>query len=318
MRGWLASLRGAAIVLAALLATSLLIPFEPIDVISNFWPHLAVLLLAFSLLSLRARPASAVVCLLASAAVLYVCVRSLDLIGPLWPDASSAPALAESGSELKVVTFNVLNDNRANADEVRDFLIAQSADFIFLQESRGFVDALGGPQAAASQLGPSYPYRSGCEPGRRCSLLLLSKHPLRSVRRPDLPLGYNRFVIAAADVRGRAVTLVGVHLSKPLEGGLQERELALVGDILKDLPRPLILAGDFNAAPWSTALRRLLAKARLGYSYGYHPTWPVWAHWVGLPIDHVVVDGLRAIEARTWPDAIGSNHLPVIAKMAAP
>ena len=316
MKGWLARLRGAAIGLAALLATSLLIPFEPIDVISNFWPYLAVPLLVFSLFSVRARPASAVVCLLASAAVLYVCVRSLDLIGSA--RRGNAPAFAGSGSELKVVTFNVLNDNRANADKVRDFLIAQDADFIFLQEARGFVFASGGPEAAARQLGPSYPYRSGCEPGRRCSLLLLSKHPLRAVRRPDVPLGYNRFVIAEADVRGRDVTLVGVHLSKPLEGGLQERELALVADIVKDLPRPLILAGDFNAAPWSTALRRFLTKAGLGYSYGYHPTWPVWARWLGLPIDHVIVDGLRAVEARAWPNAMGSNHLPVVAKMAAP
>ena len=319
MTSWHARLNGAALGLAALLVLPLVIPpFEPIDVISNFWPYLAVPLLVFGLFSARARPASAIVCILASAAVLYVCVRSLDLIGSLWPEASNAPAPAGSGSELKVVTFNVLNDNRANPDKVRDFLLAQNADFIFLQEARGFVFALGGPEAAARQLGPSYPYRSGCEPGRKCSLLLLSKHPLRAVRRPDVPPGYHRFVIAEAEVRGRDVTLVGVHLSKPLEDGLQERQLALVGDIVKDLPRPLILAGDFNAAPWSTALRRFLTKAGLGYSYGYHPTWPVWARRLGLPIDHVIVDGLRAIEARAWPDAMGSNHLPVIAKVAAP
>ena len=257
-------------------------------------------------------------CILASAAILYVCVRSLELIGSVSPEATNAPALAASGSELKVVTFNVLNDNRAKADEVRDFLIAQNADFIFLQEARGFVYALGGPEAAARQLGPSYPTAAAASRGRRCSLLLLSKHPLRSVRRPDVPPGSHRFVIAEADVRGRGVTLVGVHLSKPLDEGLQEQEVSLVADIVKDLPRPLILAGDFNAAPWSTALRRFLIKAGLGYSYGYHSTWPVWARWLGLPIDHVIVDGLRAVEARAWPDAMGSNHLPVVAKMAAP
>jgi endonuclease/exonuclease/phosphatase (EEP) superfamily protein YafD len=125
-------------------------------------------------------------------------------------------------------------------------------------------------------------------------------------------------VIATADVRGHDVTLVGVHLSKPLDEGLQEQEVSLVADIVKDLPRPLIIAGDFNAAPWSTALRRFLTKANLRYSYGYHPTWPVWAPWLGLPIDHVIVDGLRTIEARVWPDALGSNHLPVIAKVSAP
>jgi endonuclease/exonuclease/phosphatase (EEP) superfamily protein YafD len=310
MISWLARLSGAAVGLAALLGASLLVPFDPVDVISNFWPHLAVPLLVFGLLSVRARPASAGLCLLTCAAVLYVCVRSLDLIG--------SAGNAASGDELKVVTFNVMNDNRASPDKVRDFLTAQDADFVFLQEARGLIYALGGPEAVVGQLGSIYPHRSGCEAGRRCSSLLLSKHPLRSVRRPNVPPGSHRFVIAEADVRGRNVTFVGVHLSKPLEGGLQDRELALVADIVKDLPRPLILAGDFNAAPWSTALRRFLTKARLSYSYGYHPTWPVWARWVGLPIDHVVVDGLRAIEARTWPDPIGSNHLPVIAKMASP
>ena len=285
--------------------------------ISNFWPYLAVPLLLFGLFSVRSRPVSAVACILVSAAILYVCVRSLDLMGSVWPEPGNA-APAGRGSELKVVTFNLLNDNRTNADKVRGFLIAQNADFIFLQEARGFIYASGGPEAAARQLAPSYPYRSGCEPGQKCSLLLLSKHPLRSVRRPDVSPGYHRFVIAEADVRGRDVTLVGVHLAKPLESGRQEQQLTVVSDIVRDLPRPLILAGDFNAAPWSTALRRFLTKAGLVYSYGYHPTWPVWGHRLGLPIDHVIVGGLRPVEAQAWPNAMGSNHFPVIAKMAAP
>jgi endonuclease/exonuclease/phosphatase (EEP) superfamily protein YafD len=242
--------------------------------------------------------------------VLYVCVRSLDL--------SDAPAPAGRDSELKVVSFNVLNDNRANPDKVRDFLIAQDADFIFLLEAKGFVSASGGPEAVARQLGAIYPYRSGCEPGRKCSLVLLSKHPLRSVRRPSLPLGYNRFVIAESDVRGRAVTLVGMHLSKPSKRGRQARQLAVIGDIVKDLPRPLILAGDFNAAPWSMAMRRFLAKTGLAYSYGYHPTWPVWLRAIGFPIDHIVTAGLRVIDVQAWPDAIGSNHLPLVAEVAMP
>jgi endonuclease/exonuclease/phosphatase (EEP) superfamily protein YafD len=250
------------------------------------------------------------VCVLASGAVLYVCVRSLDL--------RDAPASAGRGNELKVVMFNVMDQNRANPDKVRDFLIAQDADVVFLLEARGFITASGGPEAAARQLAPSYPYRSGCRPGRRCSLVLLSKHPLRAVRRPDLPLGYNRFVIAEAEVRGRAVTLVGIHLSKPLEGGRQASQLAVIGDIVKDLPRPLILAGDFNAAPWSMAVRRFLAKAGLAYSYGYRPTWPVWARGFGLPIDHIVTGGLRVVEVQVWPDGIGSNHLPVVAEVAMP
>src|SRR3972149_3049615 len=63
----------------------------------------------------------------------------------------------------------------------------------------------GGVEAGGRHLGPSYPYRSGCEPGQRCSSILLSKHPLRSVRRPDVLPGPPCFVIAEGDVRGRGV-----------------------------------------------------------------------------------------------------------------
>lgn len=310
---WAAGALGLLLILPLVLP-----PFEPLNVISNFWPYLAIPLLLFSLLSVRRRPALGAFCGFASAVVLYVCVRSLNPIDFPSPFSSNTTAEPGSGDELKVISFNVLTDNRSNADKVRDFLISQNADFIFLQEARGFVEATGGIEAAVRRLGPHYPYQSGCEPGGKCSLLLLSKHPLRSVRRPDVSPGYHRFVIAQADVRGRDITLVGIHLSKPLENGLQEQQISLIGDIVKGLPRPLILAGDMNAAPWSTTLRRLLKQADLRYSYGYNPNWPVWAPGVGLPIDHVVTDGMRVVDVQAWPQSIGSNHLPVIAEIVLP
>jgi endonuclease/exonuclease/phosphatase (EEP) superfamily protein YafD len=281
----------------------LLPPFGPLDIISNFWPHLAILLLLYCLLRARYRPLVAVFCGIASAIVLYVSVRSLDLASSAQNSPSGAMTASLTGNEE-------LKENIAN------FLISQNADFVFLQEAKGIVQAMGGIEAVGHRLGPYYPYRSGCEVGRLCSTVLLSKHPFRSVRRPDVPPGYNRFVIVAqAVVDGRDVTLVGVHLSKPLAGGQQEQQLSSVSEIVKGLPRPLILAGDFNAAPWSTRLRRFLNLAGLEYSYGYHPSWPVWGRGVGLPIDHVIADGLRVVDAKVWPQSIGSNHLPIIVHM---
>jgi endonuclease/exonuclease/phosphatase (EEP) superfamily protein YafD len=71
---------------------------------------------------------------------------------------------------------------------------------------------------------------------------------------------------------------------------------------------PLIVAGDLNATPWSSAFA-VAARHGLDRASGLAPTWP--RRHVGIPIDHVLADThWRRGEAQRGPD-IGSDHLPV-------
>jgi endonuclease/exonuclease/phosphatase (EEP) superfamily protein YafD len=85
--------------------------------------------------------------------------------------------------------------------------------------------------------------------------------------------------------------------------------------------RPVIVAGDLNATPWSHGFRQLVRLRGLcdsAVGRGVQATWN--AHrWVPrIPIDHVVVSPeVRVMDRRVGPD-VGSDHLPVEATLAIP
>ena len=84
-----------------------------------------------------------------------------------------------------------------------------------------------------------------------------------------------------------------------------------------------ILAGDFNAAPWSAAVRTI-ASASGTSVLSPGATWlgfglpqalrPI----AGLPIDHVLVKGAVPLEAPQRLGDAGSDHLPVLLRFAVP
>ncbi|MHA1180206.1 MAG: endonuclease/exonuclease/phosphatase family protein [Alphaproteobacteria bacterium] len=309
MKDWLGSL-----VVIGLLASLLFTDAEPFAVLSNFWPHLGLALLLSSLVPLGRGGAMHRVLGVAvgSFFVVYALAvfdfhpsRLLSSIGQ--KEKAGQPGASTATAPLKVISFNLMNHNRRRADDLIDFLIAENADFVFIQEA-------GAIERKPDRLLAHYPYYSGCEPGVECSMMVLSRHPMVDVQRPDVPPGYHRLAIIKTRVGGKIVTLVGLHLTKPLFEGRQRVEIDATSALIAGLEGPVIVAGDFNTAPWSQAMRRFLAGSGLSYGYGYHPTWPTWLPTGGLPIDHIMTGGgltVRAIEVPS--DSIGSNHRPVIA-----
>ncbi len=89
----------------------------------------------------------------------------------------------------------------------------------------------------------------------------------------------------------------------------------MAGDILEQLDSPKLVAGDFNAIPWSAGLRAFLRDTRLT-GFNTLATWPVWLGFAGIPIDHAFVSrDLRILDIGTGPD-IGSDHLPMLIGVA--
>lgn len=72
---------------------------------------------------------------------------------------------------------------------------------------------------------------------------------------------------------------------------------------------PTIIAGDFNATPWSSAFADIDYKR----ATGLQPTWPM--RYFGIPVDQVLVsEHWQVAQSKAGPD-IGSDHLPIIAKL---
>jgi hypothetical protein len=126
-------------------------------------------------------------------------------------------------------------------------------------------------------------------------------------------------LVVDARLEGIEVTLAMVHLSRPfpLSGfGRQVAQVERLAGQLADIPRPIILAGDFNALPWSKILDTL-SLAMAADNAQWTGTFPAGSP-LKLAIDQVRVSGgLKVVSLATGP-YVGSVHLPLVATIALP
>jgi endonuclease/exonuclease/phosphatase family metal-dependent hydrolase len=147
----------------------------------------------------------------------------------------------------------------------------------------------------------------------RIGLAVVSRVPARLVEMipvgdvPGDPASGRRALRVALDVGGRDLDLVAVHLSSrlPYAPPIQLRNLR------RRLPAPdrrAVLVGDFNL--WGPAVVAMLPGWRRAVR---GRTWP--AHRPHSQIDHVLVrDDVEVVDAAVL-DGVGSDHLPVRARL---
>ena len=156
---------------------------------------------------------------------------------------------------------------------------------------------------------------------------VLSRWPMRLVRAAGLPTLQGRpdleprgALWVAVDVDGREIQLVNTHL-----GLLSKERLAQVQALLgpewlehPDCRGPVILCGDFNAIPASSAYRRLrgrLRDAQLALN-GHRPKQTFFSRYPVNRIDHIFVgSGVEVLDVdvpRTQLIRSASDHLPLV------
>lgn len=223
---------------------------------------------------------------------------------------------AASGSQrfLRVVTFNIWEGN-PGLGEIASFLRSTNADVVVLEElSADKAEKLHGV------LGSLYPYTIGKD-----GIVIFSKFEGTgegNISRPSFQEGQPVPILrwATLDVNGRKVDFAGAHLARPFYPELQARDLAAVTNFARSHIGPMILAGDFNATPWSKGLQGLEAGSGLLRFNTFHPTWPMqWDSRKLFPvvaIDHVFASpGYEKIDIMPGP-RLGSDHRAVIADIA--
>lgn len=232
----------------------------------------------------------------------------------------TAAQAAANDAEAEGITFSLMQFNARFDNEQPKALIRllsrEKPDIVTLQEvssdMRDWLERTRG----------TYAHQHYCESGRVIGgAAILSRRPFAAGREPRcLENGY--VALASVDLAGAVVDVAAVHLHWPWPHG-QAAQIERLTEPLGDLAERAIVAGDFNAAPWSAALRHLALAADADVlSPG--PTWapprlpdglrPL----VGLPIDHVLVKAIAPLSpARRLGDA-GSDHLPVVLRFAVP
>jgi endonuclease/exonuclease/phosphatase (EEP) superfamily protein YafD len=213
---------------------------------------------------------------------------------------------------LKVLSFNILRTNTANAQAIADLIVKSDADIVVVIEAEPLFPLLG-------SLGEIFASRVGCDEPDVCDTLLLSRTPLVKIKRHN-DLGEHwrdRLITAVTVIDGQRLNVVAAHMIKPYFDFGAVAEASILGRIIGRREGPMVIAGDFNAAPWSDNLVQLISTGGLTTGPFYPPTWPIEAGPLGLPIDNVfarpplVIEEISAIE-----DPMGSNHRGLIARIS--
>ena len=236
---------------------------------------------------------------------------------------------------IRVLTYNVHRcvgvDRRLDVSRVADVIAAQAPDIVALQELDVGRARTGGVDQAhriAQRLGMAFHFNAALKVEEELyGDAILTALPERLVKAGPIP-GHPRLprleprgaLWVSVEADGVELQVINTHL------GLMPREqrgqaAALAGEAwLGAAPAdaPVVLLGDFNAAPRSAVYRlltrRLTDARRAARPTHRAPTFP--STLPVLEIDHVFVGGAVTVEAvRTPTDAlarVASDHLPLV------
>lgn len=285
-----------------------------LDLVTFFWPILALAAVALLVLAL---PFCGAVGRIAAVAAVVVAAIPYLLMPPA-PD--SAP-----GERLRVLTANVYIGN----PDPRPFvalLTREQPDIVFMQETRSaFVDAVRGSGL--------YPFESAPALWQADDKKVFSRYPIRDVSRlddlPGRPVDRHAMRLVV-DTPAGPVVVYAIHPDTPrsLEQwhdrtAYFDRLAAAVRSEEPDIP--VVVAGDWNLPAYSSIFRGFFAETGLRFARP-GPWLPVTRFntklrpigYFGSTIDHVAVSPAVRVSAWRLGSDFGSNHLPVIVDLALP
>ncbi|MES2896538.1 MAG: endonuclease/exonuclease/phosphatase family protein [Pseudomonadota bacterium] len=244
-------------------------------------------------------------------------IGALVLVFPELTSPVSPTASPDAPGRLKLIQFNAEPDPARYATQVR-WLVDQDPDVLVLEGS--------GPMLRAAIL-KRMPRHLACS--ANCDVAIYSRARPVSVGRfggGRYGLGPEMAVVGFSPVDG-GHTVVGLHYARPgsvapssrtAKAVVQSENSRRMLKVVAPLPKArLIVAGDFNSAPWSFVRRRedaalgIERRTRALFSWpAQGPTPPF------LPIDHVYAGpAWKTVSVRRGP-RIGSDHYPVVAVLA--
>lgn len=244
------------------------------------------------------------------------------------------------GPELVVGSSNLWYCNRDEA-RLRAWLETDRPDVVAFSEVSGFwTQALVrqldlypyqvispspdlGPEAAALRTALEHespeilsPYES------MWGLALLSRYPFDGVHVHDEPGGPDTYIEVDVLVRGARLQVITLHPERPGAPPRTERRNAVLDWVAMHTRwrEDAVVLGDLNVTLYSPAFADFVANAGLADSrqgFGRLPSWnpplELPGHW--LDIDHILVrPGIAVLDRWVGPD-IGSDHLPVLARV---
>lgn len=275
--------------------------------VPHFRPHLALLALGLLLLALLLRRRRAALLLALALAV---------NAWPVWTAVQARAVPEGGGAGIRVAVWNLYYQNH-QAAALAPALLALEADILFLTE----VSDLQAPLIRA--LEAAYPYRLLPEPAANWGDALFSRFPPLAEVQAEGPERTPLWRVELSLPGGSLTLLAGHPLPAVSDRGeaFQAEWYAAAEAALAAHPagQPLVLLGDFNAAPWSPRLAGLLSAGDLRWVGDGLATWPAGrSRLAGLPIDHVLLSPemtLLGFQVLALP---ASDHRALLADLRRP
>lgn len=246
-------------------------------------------------------------------AAFAIAIINFLIIYPQEPKHALASGLNSDEKHIKVVTFN-LQETNGEYKAVRDFLRSENADIIIL------VEVTPKWKRELTSLSNDYPYSFIQEHESYFGLALLSKKNWSSIEYIP-PKGANGVPILKSrfKIDDQFITLLGTKTFPPTSYGWaarRDKQLSILKKMIEEINEPVILAGDLNATPWSTAIKSFRQGSTKQWRKGpITPSWPSLLSPLGIQIDHIMVNAPLRILSQSSGPYIGSDHLPLIANV---
>ncbi len=224
----------------------------------------------------------------------------------LVPTLVPARAVAAGPGVLTGWQQNLRFDNAA-PEAVVAAIRAADPDIVTLEE-------VSAPNMAVVEgLADRYPTRVVCEAHRVGRVAVLAKLP--AFGDPVCVTGEGLTWVELTTPDG-SLTVAAIHLHWPWPYQ-QPEQVADLAARLEGLSGRVLVAGDFNAAPWTAAVGRIGAAIRGRPARGLRLSFMGrrWWLWPGLPLDHVVATDGVSVTAE-MDGSHGSDHRAIRWRLA--
>jgi vancomycin resistance protein VanJ len=242
-----------------------------------------------------------------------------------WPPSSHE--IIEDKQAITLMSFNVLYKNTTH-EAIVDSILSANPDLVGFQEITPAIAA-----SLVEKLENDYPYNTFQLLETGLSTAVLSKIPLESVERFDLP-PRDLALHTVVQLEGTKIHIIVVHLSPnnffnhsttefvtlvKERYCRREKETVQLRQMIRELDEPVLLMCDCNLTDTSEAYARLDTVlddsfSEAGWGMG-HTLQPPQLSFPIQRIDYVWhTDEFEAIYASIGQDG-GSDHLPIVAKL---
>jgi endonuclease/exonuclease/phosphatase (EEP) superfamily protein YafD len=237
---------------------------------------------------------------------------------------------ATTDDTVRILQVNVNCANTQYA-KVVDYIVKQSPDIVLVEELTPDW------QAELTRRLPQYPFRYAIARPDPTGIGEFSRLPMENLHQLTLSTDWYPGVQFQVRQGPRMLNVIHVHLPGPTNGhnfACQNAAMTSLARVAAVTERPLLIAGDFNATPWTRQFQAMLDAAAVQTtctSKGLHSTWPsaiLAHHWFGqkialpsgplsvawrIPIDQFLISNSIVLSKLKVGSYVGSDHYPVTA-----